>query len=388
MFTINTIISEGSDLVGWRQSQKSGRTTLNSNLTTSQTGIYVDALQGIDFDVIEDGLTEDYANVNDYLEAVHQDEIVNLMHQFTSNNKQKLKSRDLLNNFDVTNGVTDYTELETKNQRFVGWVIKPHFSNNIEVEITSLGLQLSDAQTLKLYLYETSQQDPIETYEFSYTQPLSLQWKDVSWTMSYRGNYGTRQQYILGYYETDSDESRDYPLTGEAVKFEFDCGCGNSPKKYFGRYVEINPVEFPSADLSGTTLPDLDDITGNYTSHSYGLYAKINVRCDITDVIVDNIDVFAKAYQYMIAVRILEDFLASKRINPTVDSRINRDFVEYAKNVHYNTLWGWTDSTNRYHRGLMDDLSIDFSGIDNICLPPDKAGLKTGYIRYRGKGVI
>jgi len=381
MFNRSTIITEGSDLVGWRQSATG--TTLSDHLTTSQSGLYVNDLRGVDFDIIEDGLSDNYSTVNDYLNVVHESEIVSLVYDFVSRAKEKLASRELLNNFDVTNGVADFTNLATKNSRFVGWLIKPHKSNNIKIALTKIGLQLDTAETVRIYLYETSQQTAIATYDFVYSAPLSVQWKTVTdFLMNYRGEYGTNQQYILGYYET-STTSRTNPLTGQAVKFDFDCGCDNAPQREFGRYVEIQPIVIPNANLNGVTLPDTQDLTSYYVDTSYGIFGKINVTCDITDVIVDNMDIFAKALQYRIAVRVLDDYLASKRVNTTTSAKHNIDFAEYARNMYSNLLIGWTDNADKYHRGLLEDITIDFSGMDNICLPCQTDLPKTAYINYR-----
>lgn len=382
MFNTSTIITEGSDLVGWVQS--SSGTTIADRFTSSDSGLYVNDLAGIDFKVIEDSLGDDYTDLNQYLQRVHESEILNLVYEFSSKIKSQLGSRDLLSNFDVTNGVTDYTNLSTKNARFVGWVIKPHKSNNIKTVLTKIGLQLDTAETVRIFLYETSQQTAIATYDFSYTSALSLQWKEVTdFIANYRGDYGTNQQYILGYYENDPNNSETWQLQNRAVKFQFDCNCNDSPKRIFGRYVEVQPIVIANGSLqSDFSLPDMTDITSYYTDESYGLYAKLNVTCDITDVLVDNILVFANAYRYRIAVRILDDYLATKRINPTSDSASIIAISEKARNIYWNTLQGWVDSANHKHRGLMEDLSIDFSQMDSVCLPCDREEPKSGYINY------
>jgi len=382
MFNANTIITKGSDLVGWIQANSG--TQLSDHFLTSDSGLYVNDLSAIEYDIIEDALSDDYANINDYLQRVHESEILNLTYEFTSKIKSQLGSRDLLNNFDVTNGVADYTQLSTKNARFVGWVIKPHFSNSIKVVMNKIGLQLSASETVRIFLYETSQQTAIATYDFAYDTPLSLQWKAVTdFIANYKGDYGTNQQYLLGYYENDPDNSETWQLQNQAVKYQFDCGCSSSPKRIFGKYAEIQPIVIGNDYLqSDFSLPNMNDITSYYTDVSYGLYAKINVSCDITDVLVDNILEFANAYRYRIAVRILDDYLSAIRINPTTDSKQNRGMAEKARNIYWNTLQGWVDSANHKHRGLMEDLSIDFSQMDNVCLPCNTDNPKTAYINY------
>ena len=370
-------------MVGWHQSANLSRTTLASRFTSPTTGLYVDDLPSVDFDIIEDSLSDDYTDINDYLQKVQEAELYQLIFDFSSRNKEILGSRAILNNFDVTNGIADYTDLATKNARFCGWLITPKKSNNIEAAIKKIGLQISTSETVRIFLYETSQQTAIATFDFTASSPLSLQWKAVStFITNYRGDYGTNQSYLLGYYEHDPDNNQSYQLKGQAVEFEFDCGCNNSPSKHFGRYVSIQPIVIENDDLNGILLPNMNDITSYFTTVSYGLYAKLNVTCDITDVLVDNLTDFARAYQYKIAIRVLEDYLATVRINPD-SNRLNIiKLREIARNKYFNTLNGWNDETGYRHRGLIEDLSIDFSGIDNVCLPCD---VREPFIGWKGR---
>lgn len=388
MFNISEIISSGSDLVGWRESANSDYTALASTLKVSQSGYYVNDLPGVDFDIINKGLSHDQTSVNTYLANVHQSEIADLVNCFVNSAKSNLGSHAILSNFDVTNGIADYTDLATKNARFVGWVITPRSSNNIKAQITKIGLQLSGAQTLKLYLYETSQQNPIKTFNFAYTTPLSLQWLAVTdFIINYRGTYGTRQKYLLGYYEYDPNNVIAGQLTESAVEFDFDCGCNSAPRRIFGEYVWIEPIEIPNNKLnlvgSDYLLPNVDDLSQYHCEESRGMFAKINVTCDITDVILDNISVFSKALQYKIAVRILDDFLASKRLNDTTDGKRFREFAEDKRNMYWSILNGWNDSTGFRRRGIIDDITVDFSRLDDVCLPCLADGIKIGHIGRR-----
>ena len=374
MFNVSDIITAGSDLVGWRDSANTDYTPLPSYLTTPQSYYYVNDLPAVDLDVVNQALSTDKTSVSEYLSQVHQGEIISLVDDFVNRSKSLLGSKSILSNFDVTNGHADVRDLATKNARFVGWVLHPRSSNNIRAQITKIGLQLDTAQMVRIYLYETSQQDAIKTAELQYTTPLSVQWFDITdWFVEYRGDYGTRQQYLLGYYEYDPNNIVSGQLVGNAVEYEFDCGCNNSPRRIYGEFVWVEPIEFENADLNLTgsdyQLPTFDDLESNLCDESRGLFAKINVTCDITDVIVDNITSFSKALQYKIAIRVLDDFLASKRLNSTVDSSRIREIVEDKRNMYFSVLYGWIDSTGMRRRGIIDDITIDFSSMDDVCLP-------------------
>ena len=376
MFSIEDIITAGSDLVGWRESANSLYPKLPTSLKASQSGLYANDLPGIDFDIIVKGLSDDQTSASDYLIRVQQSEIASLVSEFIGKAKTKLGSRDILSNFDVVNGTADVRDLATKNARFVGWIITPRNSNGIKAEITKIGLQLNAAQSLKLYLYDTSLQTPVKTFDFNYTTPLSVQWLAVTDFIV----TGGRQSYLLGYYEYDPNHIIAGQLTGSAVEFDFDCGCNNAPRRVFGEYVWIQPIEIPNnyLNLSGSDylLPTFSDLTSFYCAESRGMFAKLNVTCDITDLIVNNISVFAKAFQYKIAIRVLDDFLASKQLNDIVDGQRYRDSAKETRMMYWSFLNGWIDSTGLRRRGIIEDIAIDFSRLDDVCLPCEQDGIR------------
>jgi hypothetical protein len=377
MFTVSEIITAGSDLVGWRESANSLYPHLPANLKTSKSGYYVNDLPGIDFDIIIKGLSNDQTSASDYLTNVMQSEIAGIVSDFVNKSKSKLGSRAILTNFDVVEGIADVRDLVTKNARFVGWLISPRTSHNIKAEITKIGLQLNTAQHLTLYLYDTSKQNAVKTFDFDYTTPLSIQWLAVTdFLVQSEGH----QQFILGYYEYDPNHIVAGQLTGSAVEFDFDCGCNNAPRRVFGEYVWIQPITFANADLnlsgSDYLLPSFHDLTSQYADEAFGMYAKLNVTCDITNLIVDNISVFAKAYQYKVAIRIMDDYMMSKRLNDTTDAKRYREQTDDMRNRYWSFLNGWLDSTGLKRRGIIEDISIDFSRMDEVCLPCEQDGIR------------
>jgi hypothetical protein len=266
----------------------------------------------------------------------------------------------------------------SKSGRFVGFILSPHEGNNVVSTITKLGFlgDLADSG-LKLYLYETSQDDAIATFEFDYTTALSQQWKDVSdFIVRYdntmttvAGTYsgGIGQKYILGYYEDD--------LTCSAIKMEFNQSLKNF--SVFGKYMAVYPVAIPSANLNGYKLPaDLLNV-GNYiTEETHGLYFKFTANCDYTSLVEDNINMFAESLQYAMAIRILEDAVASVGDgvhNATKDAAIpewRKLIAKYSGELNggYMDIGG---DNPIYKKGLLELLTADFSGLDAVCLKQD-----------------
>ncbi len=403
---------------------------------------------------------------NQYISDIYDEEVTNLATKFINNSRAYLKQSTLLSNHSVIGGVADMAKTVTKASRFVGFVLNPREGNNIVNTITKLGF-LGDAADsgLKLYLYETSQDAAIATFEFNYTTAKSQQWKDVSdfiikydntrsvssgqgssvtslsnsdteavvastlkvitfatefpdtdyqltvtvydssggvqpatWTVSsrlatgfsitcpengtveyiavhtvtntfasstYSGGIG--QKYLLGYFEDD--------LTANAIELKFNQSLKNF--SVFGKYMAVYPVEIPSGKLDGYNLPtDLLNISNYRSEYTHGLYFKFTANCDYTNLLEDNITHFSEALQYALAIRILEDAVASVGDgvhNPTKDASLVTWRGLIAKysgilNGGYISIGG---EQSVYKQGLIELLTLDFSNIDDICMKDD-----------------
>ena len=516
MFDKTIIKAAAVDLIGFNTSIHSFFKYLSSH-KTSDSGYWINSLQGADFYTIEASIpTEvkgvnlvvgeryeimsvggDFVNVgaadnlagtkfvatgvaptswgasylnliscNQYLDDVYNEEVVNLMSRFIANSKDYLKQNTLLANHSVIGGVADMSKTITKSGRFVGFVLQPHEGNNVVNTITKLGF-LGDAADsgLKLYLYETSQDAAIATFEFDYTTPLSQQWKDVSdflvkydntrtitagqgasvksysnsntetvvadtlkvitfdnefistdynlsvtvydasggvqpatWTIesrlktgfsitcpengsveyiaihtvsstytdnTYSGGIG--QKYILGYFEAD--------LTCNAIKMEFNQSLKNF--SVFGKYMSVYPVAIPSANLDGYKLPSkMLDLENYITENTHGVYFKFTANCDYTNLLEDNINMFAESLQYAIAIRILQDAVASVGEgvhNSTKDASIPewRSLISKYSGELYGGYMSIGSDQSIYKKGLIELLTMDFSGLDCVCMKKD-----------------
>jgi hypothetical protein len=382
VFNKTTILTCGAGLVGFRSDNSTIYGTLSATQKASSSGYYFNDLPGIDFDIISAALNSDEVDAKTYLANVYEAELINLVSQFIESNKDRNGTKELLSNQNFVSGVAKFTDKVTQNARFVGYLIKPHESNNIQSTIKYLGVQADATQVtpLKIFLYETSQNLPIATFDFTISNPLSLEWRAVTdFILNYQSTTGgTGQMFYLGYYESDPDNAQAFQLQGRALKMEFDCGCSGSPKMMWGKYMGVYPIEINNEDLNwnGTTytIPTPDDIWNNVTNQTYGLIAKVNVRCDITDLICQNISMFAKPLQHAVASRLLLDAYATTRINSISDSKReqSRDFAVHYKGI----LNGYYTKDNIRIKGLLELLSMDFSGIDKYCAPCEEMAIK------------
>lgn len=514
MFNKTIIKAAAAGLIGFNYSTHQFYKYLTTSYKSSSSGYWINSLQGADMSVIEATQPSEVKNIdlivgeryvirstggtftnvgaadnnvgttfvatgttptawgsaylelqscNKYISTIYEEEIVNLATKFISNSKRYLKQNTLLSNHSVMGGVADMSKTITKKGRFVGFVLNPHEGNNIVNTITKVGWLGDTADSgLKLYLYETSQEDAIATFEFNYTTPLSQQWKDITnfiikydntrtistgqgsnvtsysnsntesisagvtkqitfdsaftdtdyalnitvydssgvaqdytvtdrlstgfkinaavdltvdyvaiktVTDTYSANTysgGIGQKYILGYFEDD--------LSSNAIGMEFNQSLKNF--SIFGKYMAIYPVAIPSTKLNGVKLPsNILNISSYLTDTTHGLYFKFTANCDYTNLIEDNIDLFAEPLQYAVAIRILQDAVSSvgDGVHNSVKDSALPEWRKLIAKYSGELNGGYINIGDRsqFKKGLVQLLTLDFSNIDSVCFKSD-----------------
>jgi len=318
-----------------------------------------------------------------YLDMIYGDVMVDLVSKFINNSKAYLKQSSLLSNQAVTTGVADRNNPITKSGRFVGFVLEPHEGNNIVNIIKRLSFLGNTANPITdpfyIYLYETSQNSYQHRFLFQYVSADSLQWqtldedKSEEMYIKYDGvtgfTGGIGQKFIIGYYEDN--------LTGEAFGMDFN----KSLKNYsvFGKYMSVYPIAIPSSDFNTESehLPsDVTNLEQYRTTETHGLGFKFTANCDYTNMIVDNMHMFAEPMMYAMALRILEDAVASVGDgvhNSTKDAAVAewRKLIAKYSGVLYGGYMSISSEQSVYRKGLIELLTMDFSGIDCVCMKKD-----------------
>jgi hypothetical protein len=292
--------------------------------------------------------------------------------------KDQLKTKELLSNFDPITGKANFDDLVTQSARFVGFMIMPHRSNNLRAEITYLGMQLDTIQTnpVRIYLYETSQQEAIATFDYQNTLENSLEWQRMTdFIINYTSILGgTAQTFLLGYYETDAANPQTTQLEGQALYIDICSGCTQEAlrKNLYQQYIGITPIEIPNGFLNWNVtdydLPTVDNYESYITHETHGLLLKLNVTCDISNVICANIQMFAESLQYAVGIKILGDAISSVAHKAVTDASQNRDQWKNWMLKYEAELRGYQLESGIWHKGMVDTLVLDLSNIDDFCL--------------------
>ena len=301
-------------------------------------------------------------SVCDYVNAVHESETLKVIDAFIAKQKKDLSTKELLSHNTLVQEFDDLNYAITRNSRFMGYVITPRESNSIVSKIKSIGFISAAAQSFTLYLFDTSHKSAIQSQTVTITQADTIEWTTLDWDVSFDREAGSAgQSYLLGYFEDD--------LTSNLYEQDWTTESAHVASRIFGHYMGVYPLRIVSTELNGTYIPNRDQIPSMGTCKTPGFNLRFNTKCDITKVLVDNIDMFAQAVQYAIAVRILGDVLKSNiDLNVVSNARDKREDLKELLAEYNGKLHGGILENGNYVPGILDRLSFDFSYLDPVCL--------------------
>jgi hypothetical protein len=202
-----------------------------------------------------------------------------------------------------------------KSGRFVGAAFDMRDSKSIVTALDGISLCVTDAQSIDLYIYHTSQPNKIMA-QITVTVSADgvAQWTATTETL-YNDSLEVNGEgiYIIGYYEDD--------LIGQALGttqlkgFNSCTSCGATGNyKKFSNYVRVYGV----VGTPAATRNEMPEMRNSNSTITFGLNFKFRVICDITSVLVSSKDIFAYPLQLHAAKKWLQRILTSTNVNGEV----------------------------------------------------------------------
>ena len=410
-------------LVGWKQSYDLSDIMLSSNLTQTESGMYfqqihplltLDNLRSIapDFqnynwqvhDVnkayksgevvrIDDSLYKAIQDVpaetdildseywtetnpfSEWLEEKTKASIVKLVNKFINMKLADKATKSLIENkilFDGTGRLTN--KIENRN-KLVGFEIDTVRSKGVTVKIDKIGLQMTEPGSYTLYIFHSSNPEPIYTLTFEKTKANSLEW------------FKPKDDILLPYESTNTDaggswylvyKQSELPENAQAIYKDRDWSTGPCKAcsrseflayQAWSRYIEIHPFYIPEDE-------EFDPEIMNFTyDKNYGINLEVSAYCDLTDFIIKQRAMFQDVLSKQVAI----DFLREFAYNPNV--RTNRHSINASRLDILVELDG--DANSMRQSGLsyeldiaLKALSISTQGLDRVCLPCVNNGIK------------
>ena len=410
-------------LVGWKQNYDSSDIMLSDNLTQTESGMYfqqihplltLDNLQSIAPDFqnynwqvhdaneayksgevvrVDDSLYKALQDVpakvsildtnywtetnpfSEWLEDKTKASIVKLVNKFVNMKLADKASKSLIENkilFDGTGRLTN--KIENRN-RLVGFEIDTVRSKGVTVKIDKFGLQMTEPGSYTLYIFHSSNPEPIYTLTFEKTKANSLEW------------FKPKNDILLPYESIDTDaggswylvyKQSELPENAQAIYKDRDWSTGPCKAcsrseflayQAWSKYIEIHPFYISEDE-------EFDPEIMNFTyDKNYGINLEVSAYCDLTDFIIRQRAMFQDVLSKQVAI----DFLREFAYNPNV--RTNRHSINASKLDILTELDG--DSSSMKQSGLsyeldiaLKALSISTQGLDRICLPCVNNGIK------------
>lgn len=423
MIRIADIQDKMLHLVGWKQSYDLSDIMLSSNLTQTESGMYfqqihplltLDNLRSIapDFqnynwqvhDVnkayksgevvrIDDSLYKAIQDVpaetdildseywtetnpfSEWLEEKTKASIVKLVNKFINMKLADKATKSLIENkilFDGTGRLTN--KIENRN-RLVGFEIDTVRSKGVTVKIDKIGLQMTEPGSYTLYIFHSSNPEPIYTLTFEKTKANSLEW------------FKPKEDILLPYESANTDaggswylvyKQSELPENAQAIYKDRDWSTGPCKAcsrseflayQAWSRYIEIHPFYISEDE-------EFDPEIMNFTyDKNYGINLEVSAYCDLTDFIIKQRAMFQDVLSKQVAIDFLREFV----YNPNV--RTNRHSINASKLDILTELDG--DANSMRQSGLsyeldiaLKALSISTQGLDRVCLPCVNNGIK------------
>lgn len=410
-------------LVGWKQSYDLSDIMLSSNLTQTESGMYfqqihplltLDNLRSIAPDFqnfnwqvhdankayksgevvrVDDSLYKAIQDVpaetdildseywtetnpfSEWLEEKTKASIVKLVNKFINMKLADKATKSLIENkilFDGTGRLTN--KIENRN-KLVGFEIDTVRSKDVTVKIDKIGLQMTEPGSYTLYIFHSSNPEPIYTLTFEKTKANSLEW------------FKPKEDILLPYESANTDaggswylvyKQSELPENAQAIYKDRDWSTGPCKAcsrseflayQAWSRYIEVHPFYISEDE-------EFDPEIMNFTyDKNYGINLEVSAYCDLTDFIIKQRAMFQDVLSKQVAI----DFLREFAYNPNV--RTNRHSINASKLDILTELDG--DANSMRQSGLsyeldiaLKALSISTQGLDRVCLPCVNNGIK------------
>lgn len=289
------------------------------------------------------------------------------------NKKVDRNTKSLFENIYLFDNVGNRRNTVIKEDRFVGFQIRLRKHKHIAALIRKIGTQFTASipDPINLYLYHSSQDEPVMVIPIEVTKSNSFEWRNIEDIILCFSDqeYDSGGVFFLGYYESDipfgcQAVTRDNYTFGKPM-----CRTCGSDYRYFSewsKYMDFMPFVVSSEYLSvGRTLFNIDQVA-YYPSTTFGLNFHLTVKCDLTEFLIENVDIMDQALANHLAYEFINSFSYTLRDN--ADAKQIREKAAFE--MTRTDVGGINPIMLRADKAL----SFDFSGFNTACLPCNKPG--------------
>jgi hypothetical protein len=303
-----------------------------------------------------------------YLRKVYEGSVLKLFNQVFVEKKLNEVAKSLLGNLNMFEGVGNITGRITKSDRLVGFKISVR-NKDVVATINQIGLQIDTAQTLNLYLFHSSSNEPLQTFALNHTKSVTFQWhKITNAVMAFMDdNVNVAGSYYLCYYEED--------LTGSAIRKDlywngFQQACGSCSEAILNnrlynqrsKYLYVQPFYLNSGYFTkGEMWDEFSEII--LYNENWGINFQVSIQCDVSNWLCQNKTVFADALSKQLVYDLLSEMTFSLR-----DNQKKEKVAAMAAIALDNQEHGQYGEAKKLTKSIQA-ISFDLSSISPECLP-------------------
>lgn len=304
---------------------------------------------------------------SDWLERGDDASILKLVNYLINKKKIRKDTKSLLDDLKLFDGNGRLSDLITKQGRFVGLQVELKRHEGLQYLLRRIGFQANALQTdLPIYIYHSSQLEPVYTFNISTTKATSFEWVNLEAEnidlKYFDESYDAGGVWYIGYYEDD--------LNGQAIRKNYNFS--NAPctkcNRYnyrawnlYNRFLSITPMQVTSNNLNGTDMFDIARVQ-HVQTNNFGLNLSFSTECDVSTIFCDNKERFVDAIGKQRAVDLLKEMVHSTRDN---------NLKEDVKAMAFSALNGEDNiqSMESQIEEAIDAIDFDFSDLNTPCLP-------------------
>jgi len=322
-----------------------------------------------------------YHPLSHFIEMATRRGVTTAIQKFIVSKSIARESKTLLEKRTFFDGAGRISDTLPNRHKLVGFELTSVRALGVTTTINRVGLQFNKPTKVKLYLFHSSQAEPVRSWDLRYTRNGGFEWYALdNCYLPYLGPSGVGGAWYLCYNQDALDEGVEAINVGRDFSKE-PCGSCNKGNlqawRELTKYLQIAPF-VQTAPKTFEEFPEMWDLeTIAYTSNqNHGLNVDVTVGCDLTDFVKQQRAVFQNVIQKQVAY----DLLRTMAMNP--DVRVNRHQSNVAMD---NILYELDGNPQGRASGLgyelakaYEALSIDTEGIDRVCL-----GCNNGGVKYR-----
>ena len=378
MFTSQKAIDKIKNVVGWKNHYDLTEIpALDPALNVSESSeFFQDYHPAMRLDIIKSCIPAN-RTLDSYLEEKRNVGVTQLLGDIVSQKQYEQYAKKTLASNVLIDRYGWYNDTIINNGRFVGFRIKTKLSTGLSTVIKKLGIQVTQAQDLDIYVYHSSKIDAVEIIPIQIGTGVQWNWTESNLNLVAEDETLVGGEWIVGYYQDD--------LVGQAITYNglnwlngpcSTCDGGQSIEVWrnIQKYVGIIPFYVAGADLpTGRDMFDLSDSI-DMLDTNFGMNFNVTVECDLTDFFIDHRLSLKKGLALKVVYLVLKDIMFTQQINyieESIRSLIIRD-LEGDKDTNYVNI---ADQLANEIKAI----NFDHSKKSAYCLPCNSSkGVKYG----------